>query len=73
MFLGEIRQDLNPKKKYKGDKSLIAFINLHYKLFAINIILPRRVTVFSVYHRKLDTEWLSSILTDFLLLFTAPW
>ena len=60
-------------EKYKRDKSLIVFIHFLYTFLVFQIIFPRYVTFFSITYCKLDTEWLLSILTNFMLLFTAPW
>ena len=59
-------------KKYERYKSLIASIYFLYTLLALIFIYPDgSQTFFYVRHRKLDTEWPSSISTDFLSLFTA--
>ena len=60
-------------KNCKRDKSFISFINFLYALLALKMILSNRVAkiFFAVPYRILDTEGLSSILTDLLLLFTA--
>ena len=61
-------------KKYERYKSSIASIYFVYTLLAFFFFYPDgSQTFFSVRHRKLDTEWPSSILTDFLLLCTAYW
>ena len=50
----------------------LSFICFLYALLGLKMVLFRCVATFStVPYQKLDTEWLSSILTNFLLMFTA--